>query len=200
VLIWSRFAVLASSGTRQARAKNLFGKSSLSWLCKNPSPAGLRHSRYSASRSFSAPPGTLYGNRSSLCITLLGGTPFKVGVVLACFAVMSVVFRPLIGGWADRRSEPKIPYLRFAVAVCGAASLIHSCRRSGDACQRVARFRLGRIEHLWLFIACLSPPPLWLDEASRYYSGVRASTAILLSTGIAALGLVATILNPARLK
>jgi len=92
------------------------------------------------------------------------------------------------------------PYLRFAVAVCGAASLIHSCRRSGDACQRVARFRLGRIEHLWLFIACLSPPPLWLDEASRYYSGVRASAAILLSTGIAALGLVATILNLARLK
>ena len=37
-----------------------------------------------------------------LYITSLGGTPFKVGLVLACFAVTRVVFRPIIGGWADR--------------------------------------------------------------------------------------------------
>jgi hypothetical protein len=33
-----------------------------------------------------------------LYITSLGGTPLKVGFVLAWFAVTSVVFRPLIGG------------------------------------------------------------------------------------------------------
>ncbi len=37
-----------------------------------------------------------------LYITALGGTPFQVGLVLACFAATSVVFRPLIGAWTDR--------------------------------------------------------------------------------------------------
>src|SRR5918994_2104478 len=40
-----------------------------------------------------------------LYITSLGGTAFDVGLVLACFAATSVVFRPLIGGWADSWSE-----------------------------------------------------------------------------------------------
>jgi hypothetical protein len=43
-----------------------------------------------------------------LFITSLGGKPLEVGFVLACFAVTSVVFRPLIGGWADRWSEPRV--------------------------------------------------------------------------------------------
>ena len=47
-----------------------------------------------------------------LYITSLGGTPFQVGLVLACFAVTSVVFRPLIGAWADSWSEP-------GVSMCG---------------------------------------------------------------------------------
>ena len=33
-----------------------------------------------------------------LFITSHGGSPFQVGIVLACFAVTSVIFRPLIGG------------------------------------------------------------------------------------------------------
>src|SRR5919106_4631015 len=40
-----------------------------------------------------------------LYITQLGGSPFVVGVVLACFAVTSVMIRPLVGHWADRWSE-----------------------------------------------------------------------------------------------
>ena len=40
-----------------------------------------------------------------LYVTELGGSPFVVGIVLACFAVSSVAVRPLAGGWADRRSE-----------------------------------------------------------------------------------------------
>jgi MFS family permease len=51
-----------------------------------------------------------------LYITHLGDTPFQVGLVLACFAVTSVVFRPLIGGWADQWSEA-------GVSCCGLALL-----------------------------------------------------------------------------
>ena len=58
-----------------------------------------------------------------LYITSLGGTPFQVGLVLACFAVTSVVFRPVIGGWADQWSEPGVSFcgltlLSLAVLVC----------------------------------------------------------------------------------
>ena len=40
-----------------------------------------------------------------LYVTDLGGSPFVVGLVLASFAVTSVVIRPLVGHWADRWSE-----------------------------------------------------------------------------------------------
>src|ERR1043166_6258470 len=40
-----------------------------------------------------------------LYVTQLGGSPFVVGMVLASFAAMSVIVRPLVGHWADRWSE-----------------------------------------------------------------------------------------------
>ena len=40
-----------------------------------------------------------------LYVTHLGGSPFVVGLVLASFAVTSVLFRPLIGYWADSWNE-----------------------------------------------------------------------------------------------
>src|SRR5690348_17251822 len=40
-----------------------------------------------------------------LYVTYLGGSPFMVGLVLASFAVTSVMIRPLIGHWADHWSE-----------------------------------------------------------------------------------------------
>jgi MFS family permease len=40
-----------------------------------------------------------------LYVTQLGGSPFIVGLVLACFAASSVIVRPLVGHWADRWSE-----------------------------------------------------------------------------------------------
>ncbi|MGH7871016.1 MAG: MFS transporter [Candidatus Binatia bacterium] len=40
-----------------------------------------------------------------LYVTQLGGSPLVVGVVLACFAVASVIVRPLVGHWVDRWSE-----------------------------------------------------------------------------------------------
>src|SRR5258706_5873513 len=43
-----------------------------------------------------------------LYLTQLGGSPFVVGVVLACFAVTSVAVRPIVGHWADQRSESQV--------------------------------------------------------------------------------------------
>src|SRR5512142_2503866 len=40
-----------------------------------------------------------------LYVTHLGGSPFIVGVVLASFAVTSVLVRPVAGHWADHWSE-----------------------------------------------------------------------------------------------
>ena len=40
-----------------------------------------------------------------LYVTQLGGSPVVVGIVLACFAVASVIVRPVVGHWADRWSE-----------------------------------------------------------------------------------------------
>lgn len=40
-----------------------------------------------------------------LYVTELGGSPVVVGSVLACFALTSVLVRPVVGHWADRSSE-----------------------------------------------------------------------------------------------
>jgi hypothetical protein len=51
-----------------------------------------------ASHSMLAPALPLY-------VTQLGGSPFMVGLVLAAFAVTSVIVRPLVGHWVDRWSD-----------------------------------------------------------------------------------------------
>src|SRR5512134_708187 len=53
-----------------------------------------------------------------LFLTQLGAAPFVVGIVLACFAITSVIVRPLVGHWADRSSEAgvMISWLLFQAA------------------------------------------------------------------------------------
>ena len=68
-----------------------------------------------------------------LYVTQLGGTPFTVGLVLACFAVTSVVVRPLMGHWADRWGEAQV--MLYGMLIQGASG--------NDACQRFERYRLG---------------------------------------------------------
>ena len=115
-----------------------------------------------------------------LYITSLGGTPFQVGLVLACFAVTSVVFRPLIGGWADQWSEAGVSVcglslLSLAVLFCfipsaGAIMFANALRGLGWAAMSAAGYSL----------LALSAPPQRRGEASGYYSGVQASGTILL--------------------
>ena len=115
-----------------------------------------------------------------LYITSLGDTPFKVGIVLACFAVTSVVFRPLIGAWADRWSETGVLIcglllLSAAVIFCfipfaEAAMFANALRGLGWAAMSAAGYSL----------LALSAPAERRGEASGYYSGVQASGTILL--------------------
>jgi MFS family permease len=115
-----------------------------------------------------------------LYITSLGGTPFQVGIVLACFAVTSVVFRPLIGGWADQWSEAGVlvcglVVLSGAVLLCflpfaEATMLANGLRGLGWAGLNAGGYSL----------LALSAPPQRRGEASGYYSGVQASGTILL--------------------
>ena len=115
-----------------------------------------------------------------LYITSLGGTPFQVGLVLACFAVTSVVFRPLIGGWADQWSEAGVSVcglslLSAAVLFCflpftEAIMFANALRGLGWAAMSAAGYSL----------LALSAPPQRRGEASGYYSGVQASGTILL--------------------
>ena len=115
-----------------------------------------------------------------LYITALGGTPFQVGLVLACFAVTSVVFRPLIGAWADSWSEAGVSMcglalLSAAVLFCfiprtEATMIANALRGLGWAAMSAAGYSM----------LALSAPPNRRGEASGYYSGVQASGTILL--------------------
>lgn len=115
-----------------------------------------------------------------LYITSLGGTPFQVGLVLACFAVTSVVFRPIIGGWADHWSEPGVSLcgltlLALAVLICfiplaEATMFANALRGIGWAAMSAAGYSM----------LALSAPSHRRGEASGYYSGVQASGTILL--------------------
>jgi MFS family permease len=114
-----------------------------------------------------------------LYITALGGTPLKVGFVLACFAVTSVVFRPLIGGWADRWSEPR-------VLTCGLLLLSGAVFLCFIPFAEVTMFANALRGIGWAGLSAggysllaLRAPPARRGEASGYYSGVQASGTIL---------------------
>lgn len=125
-----------------------------------------------ASHSMLAPALPLY-------VTQLGGSPFMVGLVLAAFAVTSVIVRPLVGHWVDRWSDAGVMnwgllfqgasiffcFLPFA----GAAMLANGLRGIGWAGLNAGGYSL----------LALTAPETRRGEASGLYSGVQGSPAIL---------------------
>ena len=114
-----------------------------------------------------------------LYITHLGGSPFVVGVVLACFAVTSVIVRPVIGHWADSWNEAGVMiwgllFLSASILLCfvplvEAMMLANGLRGIGWAGLNAGGYTL----------LASSAPVAKRGEASGYYSGVQGSASIL---------------------
>lgn len=114
-----------------------------------------------------------------LYVTQLGGSPFVVGMVLASFAAMSVIVRPLVGHWADRWSEAGVMiggllfqgasiFLCF-IPLVGAAMLANGLRGMGWGGLNTGGYSL---------LARIAPPAR-RGEASGLYSGVQSASSIL---------------------
>jgi MFS family permease len=114
-----------------------------------------------------------------LYVTQLGGSPFVVGLVLACFAVTSVIVRPLVGHWADRWNEAGVLisgllFLGVSILLClvplvGTTMLANGLRGIGWAGLNAGGYAL----------LASSAPVEKRGEASGYYSGVQGSATIL---------------------
>lgn len=114
-----------------------------------------------------------------LYVTQLGGSPFIVGMVLACFAASSVIVRPMVGHWCDRWSEAgvMISGLLFQAAsifICfipfvSTAMLANGLRGIGWGGLNTGGYSL--LAHI--------APESRRGEASGLYSGVQSSSSIL---------------------
>jgi MFS family permease len=123
-----------------------------------------------------------------LYVTQLGGSPFVVGLVLACFAVTSVIVRPIVGHWADRWNEAGVMisgllFLGASILLCfvplvEATMLANGLRGIGWAGLNAGGYTL----------LASSAPEAKRGEASGYYSGVQGSASILFPA--VALGLI----------
>jgi MFS family permease len=113
-----------------------------------------------------------------LYITQLGGTPFTVGVVLASFAVTSVIVRPLMGHWADRWGEAKV--MLYGTLLQGGSVLIclfpmTSITMFANGLRGIGWAGLNAGGYSML---ALTAPLSRRGEAAGYYSGVQNSASI----------------------
>lgn len=113
-----------------------------------------------------------------LYVSQLGGTPFTVGLVLASFAVTSVIVRPLMGHWADRWGEAKIMSYgmllqALSVLICLFPMPKITMLANGFRGIGWAGLNAGGYSML-AFTAPLSRR----GEAAGYYSGVQNSASI----------------------
>ena len=114
-----------------------------------------------------------------LYVTQLGGSPFVVGIVLACFAATSVIVRPLVGHWADRWSETGVMvsgllFQAASILICfipfvSAAMLANGLRGIGWGGLNTGGYSL--LAHI--------APESRRGEASGLYSGVQSASSIL---------------------
>jgi MFS family permease len=114
-----------------------------------------------------------------LYITHLGGSPFVVGLVIACFAATSVVLRPLIGYWSDRWNEVAVMvsgllfqsatiFLCF-IPVVEVIMFANALKGIGWAGMNIGGYSL----------LALTAPVARRGATSGYYSGFQASGTIL---------------------
>jgi MFS family permease len=113
-----------------------------------------------------------------LYLTQLGGSPSVVGVVLACFAVTSVMVRPVVGHWADRWSEAGVMiagmlFQAASIFLCfipfiPATALANGLRGIGWAGLNTGGYSL----------LALIAPESKRGAASGLYSGVQSSAQI----------------------
>jgi MFS family permease len=114
-----------------------------------------------------------------LWVTQLGGSPFVVGLVLASFAVTSVLFRPMIGYWTDAWSEAGVlisglllhgvSILLCFIPAIEAAALANAARGIGWAALNTGGYSL----------LAFTAPADRRGEASGYYNAAQGSAAIL---------------------
>src|SRR5262245_13400677 len=114
-----------------------------------------------------------------LYVTHLGGSPFMVGLVLAAFAVTSVIVRPVVGHWSDRWTDAGgmnsgLLFQGVIIFMCffpfvGAAMLTNGLRGIGWAGLNTGGYSL----------LALTAPESRRGEASGLYSGVQGASAIL---------------------
>ena len=114
-----------------------------------------------------------------LYVTQLGGSPFVVGLVLACFAASSVVVRPLVGHWCDRWSEAQVMisgmlFQGASIFICfipfvSMAMLANGLRGVGWGGLNTGGYSL--LAH--------TAPESRRGEASGLYSGVQSSSSIV---------------------
>jgi len=113
-----------------------------------------------------------------LYVTELGGSPFVVGLVLGSFAVTSVIFRPMIGQWADRWNAAGVMITGLIVLIASMflcflprvemTMLANAIRGIGWAGLNTGGYTL----------LAISAPEARRGEASGYYSGVQGSATI----------------------
>ena len=114
-----------------------------------------------------------------LYVTQLGGSPFVVGMVLACFAGSSVIIRPMVGHWCDRWSEAKVMisgllFQGASIFICfipfiSTAMFANGLRGIGWGGLNTGGYSL--LAHI--------APESRRGEASGLYSGVQSSSSIL---------------------
>jgi MFS family permease len=114
-----------------------------------------------------------------LYVISLGGTPFVVGLVIAAFGATSVIFRPLIGTWADRWHGGGVMlcglfFLAVSVLFCflpfvGAVMFANALRGIGWAALNTGGYTL----------LAAAAPASRRGEASGYYGGMQVCGTIL---------------------
>jgi MFS family permease len=115
-----------------------------------------------------------------LYIAHLGGSPFTVGLVIACFGVTSVVSRPILGYWADRWKLTGVMILGFltqtaSISLCfipfvGATMLGNGIRGIGWSGMNTGAYTL----------LAFTAPAARRAEASGHFGAAQAAATVLL--------------------